>query len=135
MRIDFNHVGIASGRISFNILLLYDMIMFTENICIFIDCTYIEIVTEKMADVSALEHIVEKLLFQNSINCDDTIRNCNLLDIVHVSGKSEILKEMKRIQTLKIETHRRLISICLAQKIKQTKTIHRSSKVRVTTSL
>ena len=44
--IDFNGVGIAGGRISLPHLLLYDMSIVTEHICIFIDCTYIEIVTE-----------------------------------------------------------------------------------------
>ena len=48
---------------------------------------------EKMADVSALEHIVEKPVFQNSINYDDTIRNCNLLDIINVSGELEVIPE------------------------------------------
>ena len=43
---------------------------------------------EKMADVSALEPV-----FQNSINYDDTIRNCNLLDIINVSGELEVIPE------------------------------------------
>ena len=46
-----------------------------------------------MADVSALEHNVEKPVFQNSINYDDTILNCNLLDIINVSGELEVILE------------------------------------------
>ena len=46
-----------------------------------------------MADVSALEHNVEKPIFQNSINPDDTILNCNLLDIINVSGELEVILE------------------------------------------
>ena len=38
-----------------------------------------------MVDVSALEHIVKKPVFKNSVNYDDTILNCNLLDIISVS--------------------------------------------------
>ena len=41
----------------------------------------------KMAEVYALEHNVEKPVFQNSINYDDTILNCNLLDIINFSGE------------------------------------------------
>ena len=41
----------------------------------------------KMAEVSALEHNVEKPVFQSSINYDDTILNCNLLDIYNFSGE------------------------------------------------
>ena len=40
-----------------------------------------------MAEVYALEHNVEKPVFQNSINYDDTILNCNLLDIINFSGE------------------------------------------------
>ena len=47
----------------------------------------------KMANVSALGHIVEKPVFQNSINYDDTILNCNLLDIINVNGELEIILE------------------------------------------
>ena len=46
-----------------------------------------------MADVSAIEHNVEKPVFQNSINYDDTILNCNLLDIINVSGELEVILE------------------------------------------
>ena len=46
-----------------------------------------------MADVSALEHNVEKPVFQNSINYDGTILNCNLLDIINVSGELEVILE------------------------------------------
>ena len=46
-----------------------------------------------MADVSALEHNVEKPVFQNSINHDDTILNCNLWDIINVSGELEVILE------------------------------------------
>ena len=46
-----------------------------------------------MADVSALEHDVEKPVFQNSINPDNTILNCNLLDIIKVSGELEVILE------------------------------------------
>ena len=45
------------------------------------------------------------------------------------------LKDRKRIQMLQIQTHRKLISIYTARKIKQLKMIHRSSKIRETTSL
>ena len=34
-----------------------------------------------------------KPVFQNSINYDDTIRNCNLLDIINVSGELEVILE------------------------------------------
>ena len=47
----------------------------------------------KMADVSALEHNVEKPVFQNCINHDDTILNCNSLDIINVSGELEVILE------------------------------------------
>ena len=47
----------------------------------------------KIADVSALEHNVEKPEFQNSINYDDSILNCNLLDIINVSGELEVILE------------------------------------------
>ena len=47
---------------------------------------------QKMADVSTLEHDVEKPVFQNSIN-HDTILNCNLLDIINVSGELEVILE------------------------------------------
>ena len=48
-----------------------------------------------MVKVFALEHIVEKPVFQNSINYDDTILNCNLLDIINVNGELEIILEGK----------------------------------------
>ena len=47
----------------------------------------------EMADVSALEHNVEKPVFQNSINYDDTILNCNLLDVINVIGELEVILE------------------------------------------
>ena len=47
----------------------------------------------KMVKVFALEHIAEKPVFQNSINYDDTILNCNLLDIINVNGELEIILE------------------------------------------
>ena len=43
--IDFNRVGIATGRIS--LLYCYIMIIVTEHISTFTDCTCIEIVTEQ----------------------------------------------------------------------------------------
>ena len=46
-----------------------------------------------MVDVSVLEHIVEKSVFQNSINYGDTILNCNLLDIFNVSGELKVIRE------------------------------------------
>ena len=68
-----------------------------------------------MADVSALEHNVEKPVFQNSINHDYTILNCNLLDIINVSGELEVtLEGNEENSNVIIETHRRLISICSA---------------------
>ena len=47
----------------------------------------------KMADVCALERNVEKPVFQNSINYDDTILNSNLLDIINVRGELEVILE------------------------------------------
>ena len=47
----------------------------------------------KMADASALEHNVEKPAFQKSINYDDTILNCNLLEIINVSGELGVTLE------------------------------------------
>ena len=91
-------------------------------------------VSFKMADVSALGHIVEKTVFQSSINYDDTIRNCNFLDIINVSGKLEVILGRNE-RMLQIETHQRLISIWSAWKMKQTKMIHKSLKVQVVTSL
>ena len=44
-----------------------------------------------MADVSVLKHIVEKPVLQISINYDDTILNCNLLDLINVRGQLEII--------------------------------------------
>ena len=44
-----------------------------------------------MTDVSVLEHIVEKPVLQSSINCDDTTLNCNLLDLIDVSGELEFI--------------------------------------------
>ena len=44
-----------------------------------------------MADVSVLKHIVEKPVLQISINYDDTILNCNLLDLINVRGELEII--------------------------------------------
>ena len=74
-----------------------------------------------MVDVSALGGIAEKPVSQNSINYDDTVLNYNLLDIINVSGELEVIvKEMNRIQMLKIETHQRLFLLCSARKIKQT---------------
>ena len=58
----------------------------------------------KMADVSALGHIVEKTVFQSSINYDDTIRNSNFLDIINVSGKLEVILGRNE-RMLQIETH------------------------------
>ena len=49
--------------------------------------------SQTMADVSALKHNVEKPIFQNSINPDDTILNCNLLDIINVRGELEVILE------------------------------------------
>ena len=46
-----------------------------------------------MSDLSALEYIVEKLVFQNSINYDETIRNCNLLDMINVCEELEVILE------------------------------------------
>ena len=47
-----------------------------------------------MADVSALEHIAEKPIIQNGINYDDTILNCNLLDLSNVSGELEVVLDV-----------------------------------------
>ena len=44
-----------------------------------------------MADVSVLEHIVEKSVLQNNINYDDTTLNCNWLDLINVSGELEVI--------------------------------------------
>ena len=46
-----------------------------------------------MADASALEHIVEKPVFENNTNYNDTILNGNLLDIINVSGELEVIHE------------------------------------------
>ena len=46
-----------------------------------------------MSELSALEYIVEKPVFQNSINYDETIRNCNLLDMINVCGELEVILE------------------------------------------
>ena len=37
-----------------------------------------------MADVSLLEHIVNEPVLQNRINYDDSILNCNILDLIDV---------------------------------------------------
>ena len=79
-----------------------------------------------MADVSAIEHNVEKPVFQNSINYDDTILNCNLLDIINVSGELEVILE--GYEENSNVTNR-------DTPIKQPKMIHRSLQVRVATSL
>ena len=47
----------------------------------------------KMAEASALEHNVEKPAFQKSINYDDTILNCNLLEIINISGELGVTLE------------------------------------------
>ena len=44
-----------------------------------------------MADLSGLEYIIEKPVLQNSINQDDTILNCNLLDLINASGELEVV--------------------------------------------
>ena len=44
-----------------------------------------------MADVSVLEHILEKPVLQNRINYDNTILTCNLLDLIIVSGELEVV--------------------------------------------
>ena len=44
-----------------------------------------------MADVSVLEHIVEKSVLQNNINYDDTTLICDLLDLFNVSGELEVI--------------------------------------------
>ena len=36
---------------------------------------------------------IEKPVFQNSTNHDDTILNCNLLDIINVRGELEVILE------------------------------------------
>ena len=72
---------------------------------------------KKIADVSALGDITEKPVSQNSIKLQFVI--CWIL-LMLVENLKLFLKEMNSIQMLQIETHRRLISICSARKIKQT---------------
>ena len=88
-----------------------------------------------MADVSALEHNVEKPVFQNSINHDDTILNCNLLDIINVSGELEVTLEGNEENSNVINRDTPKINLNMLSAIKQPKMIQRSLKVRVTTSL
>lgn len=44
-----------------------------------------------MADISLLEHIVEERVLQNSINYDDTILNCNFLDLTNATGEAQVI--------------------------------------------
>ena len=68
-----------------------------------------------MVDTSAFEHIVEKPVFENSTNYNDTILNGNLLDITNVSRELEVIhEENQENSNVTIETHRRLISVCSA---------------------
>ena len=87
-----------------------------------------------MADVSALEHIVEKSVFQNSVNYDDIILNCNLLDIINVSGELEVILERNEKSSNVTYRHTPKINFSMLS-TKDKKMIHRSFKVRVTTSL
>ena len=47
-----------------------------------------------MADVSLLEHIVKKPVLQNRVNYDDSILNCNILDLIDVRKELEVILDV-----------------------------------------
>ena len=49
-----------------------------------------------MADVSLLENIVKKPVLQNRVNYNDSIINCNILDLIDVRKELEVILDVSK---------------------------------------